>query len=586
MKTKSYISHQILLFIVVLALTIGCSPSKKLSSTDSSSLKQDDDLALRENRQAAALFSDGLGERLAGNYEKARSLFQQAIELNPSDHASMYELSELYARNGRIDESLEHMEKAVKLSPDNEWYLIRLAQIYRYKGENQAYADTYKKLLEMYPEKLEYYSELSMALLLIGKYDEALAIFNKIEKQIGVNESLSMQKHNIQLSRKDFQGAIDEIVRLSDAFPFEVKYHAMLAELYMKYGPKEKALEQYKKVVELNPKDPYVNISLAEYYRDAGEDETAFQYLLKAFENPVLEIETKVQVMVLWFTDQTFSDELNLRAEKIGTIFIEVHPDSPRGYQLLADVMMRRENYEGARNYFLKALEKDKNNYLVWESLLFVDGQLNDFESLENDARETILLFPEQPLPYYFHGLVLSRNKQWTEALKVLETGRKLVIGNDRLLGEFFSNIGDVQYQLGNHNASFEAYEKALAINPVNNVVLNNYAYYLSLRVENLEKAHEMSRKAIEIDPKNSSYLDTYAWVLYKMNDFENARIWIEKAVENSETISGTLLEHFGDILFQLGEKKQAVEKWKQALKAGDVSEFIELKIKDEKLYE
>lgn len=568
------------------AAFLACSAPKGVQKVTQETSQLNDSISIVNQRKAAAHFSDGLAHRLSGNDEKAVENFLKALEYYPEDHASMYELSELYARKANLDESLQMMLRAVELHPENEWYHIRLAQLYRFQGDYQAYANVYRKLLEIQPDRLEYFSELSTALLMLEQYDEAIGVYDEIEKQIGINEILAMQRHSIQLSRNNIPAAISEIERLSAAFPWESKFHLMLAELYMKHGPREKVLDRYKRVLEIDASDPYVYISMAEFYRETGADSLAFESLLKAFENPELGVETKVQVMLLWFENQTFTEELNGMAEQIGLTFTRVHPDSPRGFQLLADVYIRREDNSLAREYFLKALERDKNNYLVWESLLFTDIQLQDFHALGEHARQAIMLFPDQPLPYYFRSVALYREKAWADALKVLETGRKFVVQNDRLLAEFFSSIGDVQNQLQNHQASDAAYDKALAINPVNAQVLNNYAYYLSLRNEKLEKAREMSSKSLEIDPYNPSYLDTFAWILYKLGEYQTALQWIEKAVQLADPVNGTLLEHQGDILFKLGKVEEALSKWKAAREAGETSEFIDAKIKDGVLYE
>ncbi len=116
------------------------------------------------------------------------------------DHASMYELSELYARDGRIDLAEQMMRKAVMLNSANKWYQIRLAQVYKFQGNYEGYAEIYRGLLKKDPTNTEYYGELSSALLLLEKYDEAITVFNEIERQIGVNEVLSLQKQQIYLT--------------------------------------------------------------------------------------------------------------------------------------------------------------------------------------------------------------------------------------------------------------------------------------------------------------------------------------------------------------------------------------------------
>ncbi|MDZ7776279.1 MAG: CDC27 family protein [Bacteroidales bacterium] len=118
---------------------------------------------------------------------------------------------------------------------------------------------------------------------------------------------------------------------------------------------------------------------------------------------------------------------------------------------------------------------------------------------------------------------------------------------------------------------------------PENSYTLNNYSYYLSLRGEKLKAAEEYAKKAVRLDPENPNNQDTYGWVLFKMKRYEEAKFWIEKSIKNSDEPSGTVLEHMGDVLFELGEKEQALQYWKRAKEAGDTSEDIDKKIEQKK---
>lgn len=70
------------------------------------------------------------------------------------------------------------------------------------------------------------------------------------------------------------------------------------------------------------------------------------------------------------------------------------------------------------------------------------------------------------------------------------------------------------------------------------------------------------------------------------MGRYKEAKSWMEKVFSIDKNASGTNYEHYGDILYQLGDVKKAVQNWKKAKKLGETSEFIDMKIKDEKLYE
>jgi tetratricopeptide (TPR) repeat protein len=205
---------------------------------------------------------------------------------------------------------------------------------------------------------------------------------------------------------------------------------------------------------------------------------------------------------------------------------------------------------------------------------------------LASDSEEAIDLFPNYPLPYFFAGIGNFQLKDFVKARAYLESGKDYVVGNDPLLEQFYSSLGDTYNELKMYEASYEAYDNALKINPENSIVLNNYSYYLSLRAEKLDKAETMSRKSVDLDPYNHNNLDTHAWVLYQLEKYDDALEWIEKAYRNGGDSSGVVLEHYGDILYKLGKKDEAFDYWNKAKEQQDYSEFLDKKIKDKKLYE
>jgi tetratricopeptide (TPR) repeat protein len=573
-----------LMVLLVLMGLVRCKSQEKSVATNQKPEREEVSTALK--RRNAQLFAEGVRERITGNSNKAFQLFEQALETDPNDHASMYELAEMQANKGNMQKALQLMKKAVGLDPDNSWYMVRIAQIYKHTGDYEAYADVFYRLTEMFPSNPEFFSELSSALVLQGKFADALKVYEQIEKQIGANELLNMQKHTIYKAMDQPEKAIAEIQKLADSFPYETRYHAMLAELYMEYGSKEKALAAYETIKSINPDDPYVHISLYEYYLSVGHKQEAFNELVLAFENKNLDVDTKIQILIFWLRGAEQEQEAISQAHTLVETLVGAHPESARAYHMLAEMQFRDEKYELARYNFYRSIAIDSSVFMVWENLLFAHINLLDFAALEQDGKRTTSLFPEQPVPYYFTAVALYQNEKYEEALQAAERGRRFVVGNDRLLGEFFTIIGDTQHQLKNHDASDEAYNKSLTINAENPTVLNNYAYYLSLRNEQLEKAEEMSRKAVTLRPDVAAYLDTYAWIMYKKGRYEEAREWIEKALEHLEEDSAVILEHYGDILYKLGEKELALSYWKKAKQAGKASEYIDRKVNDGILYE
>jgi tetratricopeptide (TPR) repeat protein len=97
-------------------------------------------------------------------------------------------------------------------------------------------------------------------------------------------------------------------------------------------------------------------------------------------------------------------------------------------------------------------------------------------------------------------------------------------------------------------------------------------------------EAEEMSRKSLELDPDNPSSEDTYAWILFRLKRYSEAKKWIEKSIQGKPENNATQQEHYGDILYFLGDEMNAIEKWKNAKAQGGGSEKLNKKI-DEKKY-
>ena len=95
-----------------------------------------------------------------------------------------------------------------------------------------------------------------------------------------------------------------------------------------------------------------------------------------------------------------------------------------------------------------------------------------------------------------------------------------------------------------------------------------------------------MARKAVRLVPDNPSLLDTYAWVLYRSSMYKEAAQVIEDALRVGGQNSAVVLEHYGDILYQLDRKEEALQYWKKAQEKGAENEKLLRKIRDEKLYE
>jgi len=580
MKRK-YIFLASLIIIVVLA-----SCKSTLNHAISGSGKKNKSvLSNQERLENGAMFIDACREKTMGNYTEAGNLLLKILQNDNKNDAAIYELGGLYELQNDNDKALKLAKEAVRLDPGNKWYKVFLADMYQKNKYYEESANIYKELAVRYNDP-DYYFNCGVALVYAGKYYDAIRLYDEMEKKFGLSEEIITQKQKLYLHLNKVDKAVAEVEKLLKESPAETKYYLLIAELLMNNNMFDKALPYYKKVSEINPDDPYIHISLADYYRKQGNKEKSFEELKAGFASPNLDIDTKINILLSYFTISEFYNEMKPQAYELLNILVKTHPENPKAFSMMGDYLYRDKKLNEAKEAFNKVISLDSSKYVVWETLLFIHSEQNDNIALRDDSKRAMELFPVQPTPFLFNGMANYMFKDYTEAIKSLKAGLELAGDNKDLASQFYMYLGDTYYQLNKPDTAFAFYDKVLAIDPNNTYVLNNYSYYLSLLSEKLEKALEMAKKANILEPENNSFQDTYGWVFYKLGKCEDAKKWIGKAIDNGAGNKGEVLEHYGDVLFKLGDVTNSVIYWEKALKAGGATPNIDKKIRDKKLYE
>jgi len=498
----------------------------------------------------------------------------------------MYELAGIYYLQKKSKDAMPMIEKAVKLEPDNDWYQLLYANFLidalRYKEARAIY----EKLSKAHPENIEYFYDWADGSIYMGKYQEAIDVYDMVEKKVGVTEEISLQKEKIYLELKKTDKAIEEIEKLVAAYPSETTYYNYLADLYLKDGKTDKAFEIYKKILEIDPTDANVHLSLADYYRTMKDKAKSFDELKLAFSNNNLGIDTKVKILLSYYTLTEKSSDLKEQAYTLLDLMIKTDSGEAKAYSIYGDFLYRDKKVKEARDQYLKVVALDSSKYVIWKQLLSLEAELLNYTGLEKESKQAIELFPEQPTLYLYNGVADYFLKKYDEAIITLNKGIALVVYDDALLAEFYTYVGNSYYAKKSYKDAFLAFDKVLDADPKNVLVMNNYAYYLSLQGEELDKAEKMAKKVVDLSPDSSSYLDTYGWVFYKEAKYNDAETWIKKAIDKGGSTNSIILEHYGDVQFHLGFADKALEYWKKAKENGTGSDLLDKKINEKKIVE
>lgn len=545
-------------------------------------------------REAEFFFTEGEKYFILEDYTKALLYFQRVVELNPENATVHYKVAEILAKGNKEEDLLKaslSIENALKLEKKNKYFYILASSIYSSLNNFGKAEQILETMMKEVPGTDDYLYELAALYLYDKKPDEAIKVYNRAEQTLGVNEISSLQKQKIYLEQGKTAEAIAEGEKLMENFPDDERVVMGFAETLAQNGQGAKAIHYLEEFLKGHPDAGSTKALLAGLYRDNGQEQKARQFILELYDDPSVDISSKVLMLGVYSTTLQRKKEKNQEDPDLESFSLSLfeklkatNPKDPNVHILGGDLYLTLNRKEEARMEYLTAVQNGSTSFDAWQNLLYLESQMNQFDSLIVHSEQGLELFPNQAMLSYFNGYAHMRKKHYREATTSLEQAKRLSAGNEGLIGEINSLLGDAYNGLKEYAKSDKAYDEALAFNPNNDFVLNNYSYYLALRKANLEKAEKMSTQLIRNNPTNSAYLDTHAWVLFMREKYREAKKFMEKAIAAGQA-SATHFEHLGDILFQLGEIDEAVKQWQKAKSLDTDNELIDKKIANRRLY-
>lgn len=555
--SKIRMKNVVVLSLVGLLFLFGCSSAPVAQKENEAKAAKKSE---PKDRQAAMqLFIDGSLKESKEQYADAILDYQEALKYDQND-AIYYALAKNYLQLKRFASAIENGREAVRLAPENLEYRQLLAGIYINSGNFDSALQEYREIVKRDSNNVQALFPLAQ-LSERTRPLEALKLYQRILSLNGPSWEVLLQIAQLNSILRRYSDAAVTFEQMYALDPGNIALKQNAADMYLQAKKPEKAKEALQEILEKNPENIDVNASMAEFYIQQNDWKSAEPYLSKILKNDSLDANFRFRIGVAYYTESLKDTTLVPKTYEIFQDYVNHYPDDWRAL-LYAGVLGRAVKKDSlAQKYLEKATQIANWNPDVWWQLGWLFFDKNNFSEAVSIMEKAKQYLPDEFRVYLLLGIAYSRAGREEDARVALERAVEL---NPKDINAL-SSLGLTYDNLKMSAESDSCYERALRVDPDYALVLNNYAYSLSVRNIHLDRAMKMSKRALEKDSLNSSYLDTYGWILFQKEQYDDARIYIAKAVEQGDA-SSVVLEHLGDVYAKLNQPDEAKKYWSRAL--------------------
>ena len=547
------------------------------------------------------LYTEGIKQNIiAGDTARARELFLEAVRNDSTYAPAWYELAGNLL-NSSPEKAVEMARRAYRLDTANKWYHQFYGQALIISNRLDEALKVYRSLLENDPKDPDNYR------IVAALYEQkrspfmALATLDSAELRFGRIPLLSAMKRQMLVATNQIGKAIDEARAMVEAAPYEAQHHVVLADLYGLDGKDSLALAEYGRALQIDSTNVQTLMSLADFHTGRQDYRSLLAVTRKLFLSDALPLETKIKRFEQFTSDTRFYREYYFQLNDLASTLAIRYPDDKRVVELYAGHLIASGELEQALALYKNHLADQPPVEDYFRAVIDIESYLQHPDSVDKYVTRALELFPAKIDFHISKGHVMSYAKQYDKAVRAYRESLRFA-DTDSLKGVIWGMIGDAWHQKaiagtpewdegraaqtagGSYRKEmkecYKAYERSLGYWKDNPVVLNNYAYFLSLEERDLERALTMSSRVVALTDNNPTYLDTHGWVLFKLGRTDEAKKILQKAVALDGQKSPELMVHYGDILHLLGEQFMAEIYWRRALEKGYDAGQIEQRLK------
>jgi tetratricopeptide (TPR) repeat protein len=558
-----------------------------------------------QKKKALEFFINGGVFESQGNYESAVGQYEKAL-LYDSSAGLYYTLAKNYVYLNKLSLALNYSQKALVLDSTKIEYYDLLADVYNYGNKTESAIATLENAIKLDSMNIELNYKLAR-LYETDKPLKAINLYSRILNQLGPDWSVLTRIAELQEKLGNNDEAINAIKKLQAIDPANIPLKKMLIEFNLKAKKFDDGILLADEILELMPGDLETREAKAKLLLGKNDWEGAskeFDYLL---DQPDVNLDAKINIGANYFNKAITDSTILPIAKSFFTKLDRDTTDWQIKMYLGAIGLSQGEDSVAIENF--KFVTKNANwNVAAWVRLggLYFDNR--KYDEAEVVMSEAILSFPEDFYVNLILGLSLAQQSKQSEAEKYLKKSTILnptditalsayaftlnqLKENDKAIFylkqaleikpddvQLVGTLAMIYNGMQSYELSDSLYERALELKPDDPLINNNYSYAFATRQIQLERALKMVKISIAADSLNSSYLDTMGWIYFMLGNYNEAKFYLEKAIEVGGK-SAVMLDHLADTESKLGNNGKAIELWKNALELDPTKTEIQNKI-------
>ncbi len=490
-----------------------------------------DRVAHRDPQSFEAMMLQGRLHSLNNQPEKAIELFEKLTTSYPKLTELHLELGRAYAISGEINKAIASLNQALAINPGHTDAALLLAQLHLRRGDHNAAIALLRRLLEQRPNLAPARVMLADAYRIQGSLPEALQLYRQLAQQFPDNPQPSMAIGIIlaqQGKNAEAQAAFEQAFKLTPDSPAALE---QLVNLGLRSRQYAEVTTRVEAEVASNPKLAGPGQLLLAKIKLAQENQTAAEaHLKKAIE--LMPDSPSPYLLLAGVYSRANREEEALR--QLNEVLTR-DPKQVTALMLVSVIHDQRGNLPEARAGYEKLLAINPRSMVALNNLAYLEAEkFNDLEKGYTLAQRARQFAPGDPHTADTLGWILHRKRQYTRARGLLEESVEKLSGE----AEIHFHLGLTCYMMGDEPAARAALARSLQLGPTAAwaTTARDALALLDITPAQLDaSAKPIIAKALADRPDDPVALYRQALLLEKEGQIQPAILAIEEAIKAND---------------------------------------------------